>query len=188
MVGVTLGSDLDWAPRGRPVTVDDRMAMPEDGPLYELLDGMLVAVAPPDIRHTVVASAMRELLRHAAPEDLIAIQAPTGAIIDDTTWVEPDVFVAPRSALLEQYFRGIPLLCVEVLSPSNHLYDLTTKFNRYERAGVPSYWVVDPTELRLVAWDLVDGRYVEVADVAGGESWTATLPFEVTVRPGTLLD
>lgn len=188
MVGMTLAADLEWAPRGRPLTVADRMDMPDDGPLYELIDGMLVAVAPADVRHTYVASSVRELLRHAAPAELIVIQAPTGAIIDDTTWVEPDVFVAPRTALAEQYFRGIPLLAVEVLSPSNRLYDLTTKFSRYERADVASYWVVDPTELRLVAWDLQDGRYVEVADVAGDETWTASLPFEVTVSPGSLLD
>lgn len=188
MVGMTLGADLEWAPRGRPLTVADRLAMPDEGPLYELIDGMLVAVVPADVRHTYVASAVRDVLRQAAPPELIVIQAPTGAIIDDTTWVEPDVFVAPRSTLDEQYFRGVPLLAVEVLSPSNRLYDLTTKFNRYERAGVPSYWVVDPNELRLIAWDLVDGRYVQVADVAADGRWTASLPFEVTVRPGALLD
>ncbi|GAA1522422.1 Uma2 family endonuclease [Nocardioides humi] len=193
MVDMTLEADLDWAPRG-PVTVADLLDLPDepDGegptPRYELIDGMLIAMAPADVRHTYVASGLREVLRHAAPPDLIVIQAPTGAIVDDITWVEPDLFVAPRSALEHRYFEGIPLLAVEVLSPSNRLYDLTTKFSRYERAGVPSYWIVDPTELRLVAWELRDGRYAEVADVGAGQAWTATTPFEVTVRPGALLD
>jgi len=58
----------------------------------------------------------------------------------------------------------------------------------YERAGIPSYWVIDPAELRLIAWELQDGRYVEVADVAADAEWTASLPFEVVIRPGTPLD
>ena len=188
MGSVTLEAGLDWAPRGRPVTVDDLMHIPDDGQLYELVDGVLVFVPPGSPRHSRIGSRLWQILDDAAPPELWAVAAPTGAIIDDHTWVEPDVFVAPRVELGGPTFRGVPLLAVEVLSPSNRLYDLTTKFSRYERAGVASYWVVDPTELRLVAWDLHDGRYVEVADVAADETWTASLPFEVTLRPGSLLD
>jgi len=193
MVSVTLEAELGWARRG-PLTVADLFDLPDEPaesgptPRYELIDGMLIAMAPADVRHTYVASNLRELLAHEAPPDLIAIQAPTGAIIDDLTWVEPDVFVAPRSALEHRYFEGVPLLAVEVLSPSNRLYDLTTKFSRYERAGVPSYWIIDPTEPRLIAWDLRDGQYVKVADVAAEDAWTASSPFAVTIRPGALLD
>lgn len=193
MVDMTLEADLGWAPRG-PVTVADLFDLPDEpdergpAPRYELIDGMLIAMAPADIRHTYVASKLRELLGHAAPPELIVVQAPTGAIIDDITWVEPDVLVLPRSALEHRYFEGIPRLVIEVLSPSNRLYDLTTKFSRYERAGVPAYWIVDPRELRLVAWELREGRYAQVADVAPVETWTATMPFEVAIRPGALLD
>ncbi len=68
------------------------------------------------------------------------------------------------------------------------MHDLNVKFTRYERFGVPSYWVVDPDDLTLVAWELRDGRYVEVADVGDDQEWTATRPFEVTVHPGRLRD
>ena len=64
--------------------------------------------------------------------------------------------------------------------------DLTLKRSRYESAGTASYWVVDPDELSLTAWDLVDGAYVEVAHVTGEEEWTATSPFPVTVSPAAL--
>ncbi|WGX98617.1 Uma2 family endonuclease [Nocardioides sp. L-11A] len=191
---MTLEAELGWAPRG-PVTVADLFELPDepaepDGegptPRYELIDGMLIALAPADLRHVYIASRLWQVLNDAAPPGLWALQGPGGAIIDDVTWVEPDVFVTPR--VPDRYFEGVPLLTVEVLSPSNRLYDLTTKFSRYERAGVPSYWILDPTELRLVAWELRRGRYVEVADVGADQAWTATAPFEVTVRPGALLD
>ena len=80
---------------------------------------------------------------------------------------------------------GPPLLAVEVLSPSTRMIDYNVKLARYERAGFPSYWVIDPDELRLTAWDLRDGRFVEVAD--GIDDWTAVQPSPVTVRPSTLL-
>lgn len=64
--------------------------------------------------------------------------------------------------------------------------DLLLKRDRYERAGVGSYWVVDPDEPRLVAWELRSGRYEQVADVAGEQSWTSTHPLVVTLTPALL--
>jgi hypothetical protein len=48
--------------------------------------------------------------------------------------------------------------------------------------------VVDPDDLRLTAWELSGGRYVEVADLAGTELWTAERPFPVSVAPDALGD
>jgi Uma2 family endonuclease len=78
------------------------------------------------------------------------------------------------------------ILAVEVLSPSSRRRDVGDKLTAYRDAGVPSYWVVDPVNPRLRAWELEDGQYVEIADVSGDEEWTATEPFEVTVRPADL--
>jgi hypothetical protein len=52
---------------------------------------------------------------------------------------------------------------------------------------VASYWVVDPDELRLIAWELEDGAYVEAANVGADAEWTATTPYAVTIAPGRLL-
>ena len=61
------------------------------------------------------------------------------------------------------------------------------KWSRFEAAGCASYWVVDPDDPSLVAWDLRDGKYVEVGKVSGGEEFRAVLPFEVGVVPDTLV-
>ncbi len=81
-----------------------------------------------------------------------------------------------------------PALAIEVLSPSTRQVELTLKRARYEIAGCPSYWVVDPEEPALTAWGLRDGRYVEVAQVAGNESYVASEPFRVTLTPQQLVD
>ena len=109
-------------------------------------------------------------------------------ILSDNTAVQPDVVVIAKVPIPEHGYIEGALLVVEVLSPSTALYDLNTKFKLYERAGVASYWVIDPVKLRMIAWELRDGAYVEVADVTGDESWTATLPFEVTITPSAWRD
>lgn len=81
-----------------------------------------------------------------------------------------------------------PLLAVEILSPSTRLLDLNLKCARCERAGIASYWIVDPVEARLVVFELRDGQDAEIADVDAHGEWTAVLPFEVTIRPGALVD
>jgi Putative restriction endonuclease len=61
--------------------------------------------------------------------------------------------------------------------------DLTLKKSRYEAAGCPSYWVVDPDEPGLTAWELRDGMYVEVARAAADDVATLVAPYEVTFSP-----
>jgi len=42
-----------------------------------------------------------------------------------------------------------PLLVVEIRSPSTAVIDLNRKKAAYERFGVRSYWIVNPTRLGL---------------------------------------
>lgn len=68
-----------------------------------------------------------------------------------------------------------------MLSPSTRLVDLSLKRARYEAAGCPSYWVVDPDAPSITAWELQDGAYVEVAIARGTEPFAATHPYPVNV-------
>lgn len=176
-------------PRGRALTVEDLEAMPEDGQRYELIDGVLVVSASPVPAHQMVVSSLMEVLQRARPAGWWVLTAPMDVLATDTA-VQPDIAVfGPFSEETKRARRlaTLPLLVAEVLSPSTRLTDLNIKFARYERAGVPAYWVVDPTTLTLVVWELVEGRYVEVAEVGPEESWAAGRPFEVTIAPGRLL-
>ena len=103
---------------------------------------------------------------------------------------EPDVLVARPGDFGPKNLPVAPLLAVEVLSPSTRLYDLNTKRSAYEKMGVQSYWIVDPTEPgALTAFELDDeGRYQEVAHVEGGAEFAATRPFPASIVPARLLD
>ena len=171
----------------RPLTVDDLDAMPDDGHRYELIDGILIVSPSPLVPHQRVVTRLLHLLFSAQPDELEVFAAPLDVRFSNDSQVQPDVLVVRRSDADGDRLRSIPLLAVEVLSRSTRLYDLNLKKARYERAGVPSYWVVDPEAVTLTAWELRDDSYVQVADVAADEEWSASVPFAVTVRPAALV-
>ncbi len=173
-------------PPGRGLTVADIEAMPDDGNRYELIDGVLLVSPSPGFNHQRVVLNLWRLLDETAPDGFCAMAAPFDVILDERSWVEPDVLVAPRSAYNDKRLPVPPLLAVEVLSPGTALTDLNVKHDRYRRSAIPSYWVIDPLNPRLIVWELRGSDYVQVADISGDDSWTAELPFTVTITPSGL--
>jgi len=60
---------------------------------------------------------------------------------------EPDIVVilnGNSGRFAEQYFDGAPDLIVEIVSPASRHIDRTVKYEEYETAGVPEYWLIDP--------------------------------------------
>lgn len=174
-------------PHGRPLTRADLDAMPADGHRYELIDGVLIVGPSPARRHQRAVVRLVRLLDDAAPDDLEVLVAPFDVALSDDTVIVPDVVVARRADLTERDLPAPPVLAVEVLSPNTRRFDLMLKRSRLEAAGAAAYWVVDPDEPALIAWELQSGRFVEVAHVVGAEAFGATTPFTVTVAPAHLV-
>ena len=177
-------------PHGRPFTVDDLEGMPDDGNRYELIDGMLLVSPAPGWSHQEMGFALGVQLRTLCPRDLRVLLAPFAVQTAFDSEVQPDVIVTRYSDLTPKNLPVAPLLAVEVLSRSTRLVDLNLKKAHYERIGVASYWVLDPTEPgSLTAFELdAEGRYQQLARVEGDEEFVATRPFPVTVVPARLLD
>ena len=174
-------------PRSRPLTRADLDAMPDDGHRYELIDGILIVSPAPSPRHQLVLANLHLAIASACPPELVVLFAPLDVALADDTVMQPDLLVARRGDLTARDLPTAPLLAVEVLSASTRRIDVTLKLSRLESAGCPAYWVVDPDEPRLHAWELRAGSYVPVADVAGDEVFATTAPFAVQLRPGDLL-
>jgi Uma2 family endonuclease len=175
-------------PRGRSLTVADLEQMPDDGHRYELVDGALLVTPAPSILHQTVSAHLLVALHAACPPRLKVLTAPVDVVLAEDTGVQPDLLVARRTDFTDKNLPGPPLLAVEILSPSTRSIDLLLKRERYERAGVASYWVVDPIEPSLFAWQLRDATYQQVARVTSDEPWTATAPYPVTIVPSALLE
>lgn len=61
--------------------------------------------------------------------------------------VEPDItIVCDSSKLDDKGCMGSPDMIIEILSPSSARKDRLIKFNKYEKAGVKEYWIVEPNE------------------------------------------
>jgi len=173
-------------PQSRPLTRADLATMPDDGHRYELIDGALIVTPSPSYAHQRAVTSLVRLLIEPPP-GLEVLVAPFDVPLAEDTVLQPDVIVILRQQDLRDAADPELVLAVEVLSPSTRLIDLNLKKARLEQAGIPSYWVVDPLEPMLIAWELREGSYVEVARIRGEETWSATQPFEVNIRPADLI-
>ena len=173
-------------PQSRPLTRADLETMPDDGHRYELIDGTLIVTPAPSYAHQRACASLVRLLIEPPP-GLELLFAPFDVPLAEDTVLQPDVIVVLRQEDIRNVADPELVLAVEVFSPSTRLIDLNLKKARLEQAGIPSYWVVDPLEPMLIAWELREETYLEVARIHGDETWTATQPFEVTVCPADLV-
>ncbi|MDP2788134.1 MAG: Uma2 family endonuclease [Pseudomonadota bacterium] len=152
-------------------TVEQYLTWPEDGPRYELLEGIPYELNAPSVEHQQLVGGLHYELEHYQRERIkqgggghtpcIIVESPVDVILSDITVVQPDLIVVCNPAIIVNgRVRGAPDLVVEVLSPSTAVRDKKQKLRLYEVAGVPQYLVIDPTyrcaELYIRG---ADGRY-----------------------------
>lgn len=175
-------------PRGsRDWTVDDLDLLPDDGLQYELLDGLLLVTPAPVMGHQRAAARMFLLLSAACTPQFEVFFAPVDWRPDIRTSLQPDLLVIDKDRVGVKNITEPLALAVEILSPSTRRKDVVLKRSKYEDAGVASYWIVDSAVPSFVAYDLVGGRYVEVARAGGSDVADVSLPFPVSVVPSTLV-
>ncbi len=179
MVAMTASTGL---PFGRPLTIDDLQSMPDDGHRYELLDGTLLVTPGPSFPHQDVLFTLARLLHAACPPEFHVVLAPFAVTFGTRdTELQPDVLVARYADITHRNLPVAPVLAVEVRSPSTALVDLNLKKAAYERFGVASYWIVDPDQPSLIAFELVGGAFAEVACLGPDDAFDVTRPFPMRV-------
>ncbi len=154
---------MDTMPKTR-ITWADAQLMPEDGKLYEAIDGELYVTPAPTLRHQwIAANLVAELQRLlAAPGHGWLFFAPVGVEFPETEeGVQPDIiFITKDRAelLTKPGISGPPDLVVEIGSPSTAIRDRSIKRKLYERQGVAQYWIVDPETDAVEVWDFAAGK------------------------------
>jgi len=137
-------------------------ALPEDGNRYELIGGELVVTPAPGRPHQAAVTALlvRILPYLQAARTATAYVSPADLGSGDREILQPDIFVLPAGAGTSTEWPDISalLLAVEVLSPSTARYDRYLKRIRYQRAGVPEYWIVDIDARIVERWRPEDAR------------------------------
>lgn len=136
-------------------TVDEYRSIPETGPRYELIDGELIHMTSPTLRHQVLTGRLFRILADFVEKHGLGlvVYSPIDVYLTRLDVLQPDVlFISNAHAdrLHDDGIHGGPDLVFEALSPSTRKLDLGHKRVLYARHGVIEYWVAD-LELRSIA-------------------------------------
>jgi Uma2 family endonuclease len=143
-----------------PVSVDDLLTIPDDGYIYEVVEGSLVRMAGSGKKATIIGGTIYFALRSFVQPLRLGIVTPADGVYKfpgAETGLLPDVgfYLADREALIVDDEKPIPFapdLAVEVASPSQDADDLAAKARIYLRCGTRLVWVVWPQAQHIDVW------------------------------------
>lgn len=163
-------------------------ALPDDGNRYEVVDGELLVTPAPSRLHQRAVHRIATLLDPYVEALGIGavLTSPADIELDPHGMVQPDVFVDGLVAgrLPRAWNVGAPLLLVvEVLSPSTARADRTTKRRRFQRAGVPEYWIVDADARVIERWRPGDERPEVLGESIAWQPAGAREPLTIELPP-----
>jgi len=163
----------------RLYTVEDYYSW-DEGIRCELYEGSLIVAEAPTIRHqgiSVVLIAKLHTFLEDKPCEVFHAPFSVKLFENEETVFEPDiVIVCDESKLSGRHFEDVPDMVIEILSPSTARMDKQLKYDKYQKAGVKEYWIVDPKQNLLEANRL------------SGDSYTTTIYTETDTAPVHILD
>ena len=165
-------------------TVEEVLALPDDGNRYEVVDGELLVTPSPALRHEV---ALLELFR---PLDAYVRRHKLGTVfvsrgdvfLGATRYVQPDLFFVPVPIHdLPEHWRDLvrPALVAEVLSASSARGDRFVKRVAYQGAQVEEYWIVDLDARLFEHWQPGEERPRILTDWLEWQPAGASEPFRL---------
>ncbi len=122
---------------------------------WEIVDGIpYMHVAPSRAHQAILMELSRQISNYLVGKPCKVYPAPFCVRLDveknDSdikNVVEPDItIVCDSSKLDERGCKGSPDMIIEILSPSTGKMDRVIKFNKYEKARVKEYWIVEPDQ------------------------------------------
>lgn len=138
-------------------------ALPHDGQRHEIIDGVHYVTPSPGGVHQLIVGELYLALAPYVKANSIGwlVLSPFDIDLGDDTIVEPDLVVVPRLGAGPPVRAApgvVPILAIEVISPSTTRRDRSVKRLRYQRAGIAEYWIVDPFSRLVERWRPSDDR------------------------------
>lgn len=133
------------------VTAEELERFPDDDFRYELVQGRVIRMSPVGYQHGgIVMQFGARLTQHVRARKLGSVVTEVGFKLASN----PDTVRAPDLAFLKReriptpvprgFWRGVPDLAVEVLSPDDTPAEIGTKVDEYLAHDVPVVVVIDP--------------------------------------------
>ena len=172
------------------MTADELARLPEDGQRHELIEVVLVTMAPAGGEHGEIALDFGGLLRqHIKTHNLgRAFGAETGFLLARN----PDVVLAPDVAFIGRerasklgrvggYIPLAPDLAVEIISPNDLYTEVQEKVRLWLEYGVRMVVVLNPRHRSVAVYrTLTDVRHLSIGDTFDGED--VVIGWRVPVR------
>jgi len=164
----------------RPMTVDDLLNLPDDGHMYELVEGQLVRMLPSGGGASSLALRLGARIEAFVEQhNLGAVTGADGefdlghgtALAPDVAFVRAERVPPPTSPIYEKAWPLAPDLAVEVASPNQYRPAMARKAQRYLNAGTRLVWVVWPKRKEVDVWrpgDIKPSATLGVDDVLDG--------------------
>jgi len=175
-------SDLDLS---KTYTYADYLKWTFDERL-ELIKGKIFKMSPaPGSLHQIISAAVGNSIYNFlkgkpcrvfwAPFDVRLVRRSIHDK-DVITVVQPDICViCDPKKIDDKGCVGAPDIVVEILSPGNNKKELQNKFEVYEEAGVLEYWIIHPQEKTFLKYELIDGRFLALRPLTGGDVVTTSV-------------
>ncbi len=147
--------------------------------LTEFSHGRMEVLPLPTFSHQRLVALLYRLLSGFVEERGLGVVmfAPLRIQLGQGKFREPDlVFMAAEHAdrLGEQFWQGADLV-MEIVSPNDPERDKVTKRREYAQAGIPEYWIVDPTEASITVLTLQGRKYALHGEFVAGETALSVL-------------
>jgi Uma2 family endonuclease len=156
----------DWVPGPQQGswTYDDYATLPDDGPHYEIVNGVLVMTPAPTPEHQDIVLEIASYLRTYIKLTGLGrvFMGPLDVDLRPKNVFQPDVMVILNEHLDRVQAKkivGAPDLVVEVASYSTAAFDRIIKYEKYAQAGIAEYWLVKPTSRTVEVLVLEHGEY-----------------------------
>ncbi|GAB6171437.1 Uma2 family endonuclease [Paradesulfitobacterium aromaticivorans] len=137
-------------------TYADYLTWPDDE-RWEIIDGIpYMQAAPAPIHQEILMELSKQIAIYLTGKPCKVYPAPFCVRLpqDDENdeqevknVVEPDIsIICDKSKIDDRGCNGAPDMIIEIISPSSTKKDRVIKFNKYEKAGVKEYWIVEPDQ------------------------------------------
>ncbi len=145
----------------RLLTAEDLWNISDNGMRHELVDGELRTMAPAGGEHGgIVMHFGGRLATFVEDHDLgVMMSSETGFVIagEPETVRCPDfAFVAksriPQEGIPKGFWKIVPDLACEVVSPSDTLFDVEEKVQQYLQSGVRLVWLINPKQRTVTVY------------------------------------
>lgn len=172
------------------MTFEEFERLPDDAGEFELLEGELIRMPPPEADHMEACEDLFTLLR-AAVDNLRAAGGAVGKVHIEMgylmppqrSWLRPDLSVTHPTQQRDRFYMGSPMIAIEVVSPNDSAAGLEQKVRVFLANGALEVWIIYPQSRDARVYEASGASRLEGAAVRSRLLPGIEIPFDAFLPP-----